>query len=400
MESPADAPRHEERQPDRNAAEEDVLIRRPGGIDSPERDPRAPGGIGTFSQRPAGTLSLAVPYLERDATQGRGDYADLKRLLVQRGLFSRQPAYYAFQALLILGLLGATLTLLILIEPLWLKLLTAALFAFVSTHLGFLGHDAGHRQIFSSPRRNDAALLFIGLLIGMSRSWWVDNHNRHHNNPNNLGLDPHTAIPALAFSEGEAEKRQGGARFLVKFQAFYFFPLLLLEGVGTRIASVQFLMGRKARYRSAEVLGMGLHFLLYFGFLFSVMNVWQASLFILVHQGLMGLYMGSVFAPNHKGMLVLEPDNRLDFLRRQVLTTRNVRPHPVTDFLCGGLNYQIEHHLFPGMPRNRLKEARQVVKAFCQERSIPYHETGLLQSYVEVTRALHQATRTLRTARR
>ncbi len=386
--------------PNRNAAEEGVLTRRRGGIDSPERAPGVPGGIGTFSQRPAGALSLAVPYLERSATQGRGDYADLKRLVAERGLFSRQPAYYAFQTLLVLGLLGATLALLILIEPIWLKLLAAALFAFVSTQLGFLGHDAGHRQIFTSPRRNDVALLFIGLLIGMSRSWWVESHNRHHNNPNTIGLDPHTAIPTLAFSEGEAEKKHGAVRFLVKFQAFYFYPLLLLQGVGTRLASVQFLIGGKARYWSAEVLGMGLHFLLYFGFLFSVMSVWQASLFILVHQGLMGLYMGSVFAPNHKGMLVLEPGNRLDFLRRQALTTRNVRPHPFTDFFLGGLNYQIEHHLFPGMPRNKLNEARQVVKAFCQERSIPYHETGLLQSYVEVTRSLHQATRTLRTARR
>jgi len=378
-----------------------VPIRRRDVIDSPEWAPGVPGGIGTFSQRPAGALSLTgSSHLERGATRERGDYADLKRLLAQRGLFSRQPAYYTFQALLVLGLLGATLTLLILIEPTWLRLLDAALFAFVSTQLGFLGHDAGHRQIFTSPWRNDVALLFIGVLIGMSRSWWVESHNRHHNNPNNLGLDPHTAIPALAFSEGEAEKKHGVVRFLVQFQAFYFFPLLLLQGVGTRIASVQFLIGRNARYRGAEVLGMGLHFLLYFGLLFSVMNLWQASLFILVHQGLMGLYMGSVFAPNHKGMLVLEPNNRLDFLRRQVLTTRNVRPHPLTDFFLGGLNYQIEHHLFPRMPRNKLKEARQVVKAFFQERSIPYHETGLLQSYSEVTRYLHQVTRTLRTARR
>ena len=79
----------------------------------------------------------------------------------------------------------------------------------------------------------------------------------------------------------------------------------------------------------------------------------QALVFIAVHQGLLGLYLGSVFAPNHKGMPILSKDDDSDFLRRQVLTARNVRGGRLTDLLLGGLNYQIEHHLFPSMPRPR-----------------------------------------------
>ena len=117
---------------------------------------------------------------------------------------------------------------------------------------------------------------------------------------------------------------------------------------------------------------------------------WQALLFFVIHRALFGLYLGSVSAPNHKGMLVSDKDTQLDFLHQQVLSSRNVRAHPVTDFWYGGLNYQIEHHLFPTIPRNKLGEAQQIVKAFCKERAIPYHEAGFLQSYREIFQHLHQ----------
>jgi len=138
---------------------------------------------------------------------------------------------------------------------------------------------------------------------------------------------------------------------------------------------------------------------LYVGLLFYALSVWQALLFILVHQALFGLYMGSVFAPNHKGMPLLDNESRLDFVRRQVLTSRDVKAHPLTDFLYGGLNYQIEHHLFPSMPRNKLKKAQTIVRAFCEARSIPYRESSALQSHREILQYLHQVSAPLREAR-
>jgi fatty acid desaturase len=86
---------------------------------------------------------------------------------------------------------------------------------------------------------------------------------------------------------------------------------------------------------------------------------------------------------------VLERDTDMDFLRLQVVTARNVRASRYTDFLYGGLNYQIEHHLFPTMPQNQLREARTIVMEFCRAQHIPYYETGFLRSQVEVLRHLH-----------
>jgi len=110
----------------------------------------------------------------------------------------------------------------------------------------------------------------------------------------------------------------------------------------------------------------------------------------------MGFYMGAVFAPNHKGMALIDRDAPVDFLHRQVLTTRNVKPNFLVDYLLGGLNYQIEHHLFPSIPRNKLGQARLIVQKFCHERSIPYRESGLSQSYFEVLRYLHAVVEPLR----
>jgi fatty acid desaturase len=108
-----------------------------------------------------------------------------------------------------------------------------------------------------------------------------------------------------------------------------------------------------------------------------------------VHQAAWGFYMSCTFAPNHKGMPILSEDDDLDFLRRQVLTSRNVRGGLLTDFALGGLNYQIEHHLFPNMPRAALRHAQPLVRAHCAALGLPYCETSLVASYRAALAHLH-----------
>ena len=89
----------------------------------------------------------------------------------------------------------------------------------------------------------------------------------------------------------------------------------------------------------------------------------------------------------------------MDFLHRQVLTSRNVRAHPILDTWYGGLNYQIEHHLFPAMPRSSLAEAQRIIRAYCQQHAISYHETGMVRSYREILASLHAVGAPLRLRR-
>src|SRR5215207_5457626 len=327
-------------------------------------------------------------------------YAQLKRLIKENGLLDRQPAYYAGKTVFTLGLLAVSLALLFVLGETWFQLLNAAYLAFVFVQISLLAHDFGHRQFsFSAPWKNDwLTLIFGNLLLGISRQWWIDKHNEHHAHPNQLDLDPDVDIPLLAFEEEQALDKRGLARFIVKYQAALIFPLSLLQAISMLRSSIEFLAAKKAKSTLVEALTVCAHFALYFGLLFWVLEPLQALLFIAVHRGLFGTYMVSIFAPNHKAMPLLERDSKVDFLRRQVLTSRNVVAHPITDFWYGGLNYQIEHHLFPRLPRSKLRAAQPIIRGFCRDHSIAYHETSVLQSYKEILQHLHKVGAPLREA--
>ena len=359
--------------------------------------------VGNSSQRSAlgltkNTLTLDPPRESQEQVdlQPIHEYAELKRLVTQRGLLEKQLGYYAFKSISTLGLLAISLTALAFVDTLWIQLINAGFMAFVFAQIAFIGHDAGHRQIFRSARHNEIAGLIVSFLLALERTWWIEKHNRHHNNPNHVELDPDADFPILAFTKGQAIEKKGVFRFIVKYQAFLFYPMLLLEGLGLRLVGSMYLFTNKLKFPVAERLLMTGHFVAYFGLVFIFLSGWDAVLFIVVHQAVFGLILGSAFAPNHKGMLMVGENEQLDFLRRQVLTARNVKGHPLTDLWYGGLNYQIEHHLFPNMPRNNLKEAQKVVSAFCDEHSIAYYETNIAQSVKEILQYLHQESAPLR----
>ncbi len=318
-------------------------------------------------------------------------FTELRKIINQKGLLNKQPAYYTYKILLNSGFLATGLILLIVIDNIWLQSVNAVFMGFVFTQIGFMGHDSGHRQIFHGARKNDMIGLIVGnLLIGISYGWWYDYHNAHHGNPNQPDLDPDIKIAPLAFYEEQARGKRGLTRFIVKYQGYFYFPLILFEGLSKRVSSIRYLLTEQSRYRMVESVLLLAHYSIYLGLLFSLLGGWQALVFIAINQAIFGLYMGSVFAPNHKGMPILESDHKLDYLHMQVITARNITAHPITDFIYGGLNYQIEHHLFPSLPRNKLREAQEVIKSFCQKHSISYHETSVLQSYREILGHFHE----------
>ena len=193
---------------------------------------------------------------------------------------------------------------------------------------------------------------------------------------------------------------------MFRFQAYLFFPLLLLEAGSLHVASVSALARRTPRPGTShrgtshhwawEAGLLAVHAAGYLTAVFLVLSPVRALVFIAVQQGLFGVYLGSSFAPNHKGMPILDPADRTGFLRRQVLTSRNVRGGRLTDFALGGLNYQIEHHLFPSMPRPSLRRSQALVRAFCQQRDLAYCQTSLIDSYAQALRHLNSVGKSAR----
>ena len=317
------------------------------------------------------------------------DYSELSRLVKQAGLLERRRWRYVWRITVTATLLAAGWAVFVLTGDSWWQLAVAAFLAVMFTQAGFLGHDAGHRQISGSRQVSYILGILHGNLgIGLSYGWWVSKHTRHHTHPNTEGADPDIAMNVLAFTPAQAQTSRGLSRLVFRYQAYLFFPLLLGEAVSLHVASIRALASRRSRGRQAEVALLAMHLSGYLTAVFLVLSPVKAGVFILVQQGLFGLYLGASFAPNHKGMPILDAADRSDFLRRQVLTSRNVRGGWLTDIALGGLNYQIEHHLFPSMPRPNLRRSQPLIREYCQERGLPYCEASLAGSYAQALRHL------------
>ena len=339
--------------------------------------------------------STQVP--DTPSTAG-SDFAELSRLIKAAGLLQRRRRHYAVRIGLNLVAFGGGWVAFVFLGDSWWQLVLAAFFAMMFAQLSFIGHDAGHKQIFSSRKANDATGFVHGGLTGLSYGWWVGTHSRHHANPNHEDEDPDVDIAALAFSKAQSAQKRGFLRWMAKYQAFLFFPLLLLEGLNLHVSSVKAVLQKDIRRRKLESALLIAHLVAYLAAVFIVLSPLTGIIFILVHQFLWGLYMGCSFAPNHKGMEMLTAGHKLDFLRKQVLTSRNVRGGWLVDNALGGLNYQIEHHLFPAMPSPNLRRAQPIVQRYCAEIGVSYEVTSLTDSYAQALRHLHEVGAELRAA--
>ena len=197
-------------------------------------------------------------------------------------------------------------------------------------------------------------------------------------------------LGVLAFTTAQSGEPGRGpvGRFVIRHQTGLFFPLLLLEGLDLHVSAVRSLVSRRVPRVGLEVVLLAAHAVVYLGGIFLVLSPARAILFIVVQQGLFGLYLGCSFAPGHKGMPMPTAAEQLDPVRRQVLTSRNIRGGRHVDLVLGGLNYQIEHHLFPRMPRPNLRRAQPMVREFCDRHGILYTETSLVGSYARGLRHL------------
>jgi fatty acid desaturase len=311
-------------------------------------------------------------------------YTELARTVRESGLLRRRYAWYWTRIALTVGAFLGIAVAVVVIGDSWWQLVPAALLGLVVTQFGFLGHDAAHRQIFVGAAWNDwTARILAGAFAGLSFGWWRGKHNKHHAAPNQPGVDPDIAPGLLAFTaEIAAERTTGPAGWFQDRQGWLFFPLLTLEGVNLHISGLRYLFGRApVPHRAAEIALVTTRLWAYPAALFLLLPPGKAAAFLVVQLAVFGVNLGASFAPNHKGMPIVPRTLKVDFLRRQVLMSRNVRGGPVTDVLMGGLNYQIEHHLFPSMPRPSLKQVQPIVRAHCLAHEVPYVEVGLVESY-------------------
>jgi len=309
-------------------------------------------------------------------------YKSVSQVTRETGLLQRTPWFYGFVAAGIALALGGAITGFILLGDSWFQLLIAGALGIIFTQVAFLAHEAAHRQILTSGPHNFRLARILAGSIGMSYSWWDNKHTKHHGNPNTVGKDPDIEVDTISFLDEDAAKSRGLIRLITRKQGWLFFPLLTLEGLNLHFLSIKYLVTKpNVKGRWIELGIIALRFALLLTPVFLLLPLGMAFAFIGVQMAVFGVYMGASFAPNHKGMPIIAPDARLDFFSKQVRTSRNITGGWWATWLMGGLNYQVEHHLFPNMPRPHLSKAREIVRDYCASNDVPYTETSLISSY-------------------
>jgi fatty acid desaturase len=303
---------------------------------------------------------------------------ELRREVKRLGLMNPAPRWYsASLAAHTLVFFGAWVAFAV-TESLW----TAPLLAFAYYQIGLLFHDFSHHHGFRHRAINDAAGHFAGLLIGGSLTRWRRDHNAHHAHTNDTGRDPDIEGP-IAHTRATAAKARGLKRLLARTQHLWLMPVSALALMPIiRSKDVAFVLRRKSyRARPLELAILVAHYAAYFGVVFATLPFWSAVLFVALHQLLFGGAFSFTFLVNHTGLPI--DAKSADPILKQVLVTRNVREHVITDYLLGPLAAHIEHHAFPTMPRCNLRRAGVLLRSVCEAQGIPYREQSFGEAYAD-----------------
>lgn len=326
-------------------------------------------------------------------------YTDLRRRVKAAGLLDHRAQKSLPLALITLSL-GVLAVAFVVAAPGAWRLIAAPILSLFWLQLGFFGHDSGHNQVFARTAYNRIlGMLCMPLSLGMCFRPWVIKHNLHHAETNVIEADPDIDHPLLAFTEEAARSRRGLARWVVRYQAYAYPGLALFATLGFRIDSWRYALqiGKRPqvnskfdRERRVELLLLVVNAVLWLVLPTLLLGAGRWLPIFVLGQMILGVEMAFVFAPNHKGMPMFTEETRLGFLEQQVLTSRNVFGGPLVDFFYGGLNYQIEHHLFPTMPRQNFPACRDIVKAFCRDINLAYAEETVVGSYKELFQSLDE----------
>jgi fatty acid desaturase len=254
------------------------------------------------------------------------DYTALAKRVKDAGLLRRRPGSYLTRVIVLAALYATGFVLLATLGHTWWQLLVAFGFSVVFTQTAFLAHDAAH---------------FKG---------WLTAH-----------------------------------------QGFWFIPILALAGLDLHVSALKAIFGgEKVAHRKQEAVLVLVRLIGFPTLVFLLLGPVLGLAFMAVQFASFGIYMGGTFALNHTGMKVIERDEKVDYLRRQVLTSRNISGGRPMEHLMGGLNLQIEHHLFPNMPSANLRKVRPMVREYCAELGVEYVQNDVFSAWRIVLVYLHR----------
>jgi len=387
----------------------------------------AAGSMAAMKQFYIGDLIPESTKKPREQIEFERGYRDLRAKLIKMGMFKSSGLFYAYKCSFNMGMWATACAMVYFSDNIAMHIGSALLLGLFWQQCGWLAHDFLHHQVFKRRSYGDVTGIFWGnLMQGYSMQWWKNKHNGHHAVPNlhnssALAQDGDPDIdtmPLLAWSLKQAQsfrelssdgKDTAFTKFMIKWQAFFYFPILLLArlswlnesfktayGLGASSENAKLEMQRRGlQYPVLERTGIALHYVWVFALSsgFGRFSLMYSVAYFLLATCSCGLFLALVFGLGHNGMATYDADARPDFWKLQVTTTRNITgghgfPQFFVDWLCGGLQYQVDHHLFPMMPRHNLAKTHTLVESFCKEYGVEYHEADLVDGTIEVLQHL------------
>ncbi|KAJ9074064.1 hypothetical protein DSO57_1009933 [Entomophthora muscae] len=366
------------------------------------------------------TKKLGLAELKESDSSFLKDVRALKEQVAKEGLFKSNLLFFLLLGLSNLGIFGLSLAILYIFGGHFLGVIASAmLLGLFFQQCGWHAHEYLHHQVFESRVMNNwvGGYFFGAICQGFSPLWWKDKHNTHHAAPNVYTRDPDIDThPFLAWSENamelysELNDQELGSqlkKFMLHNQPILFFPLLAIARLSWCTYSMWFALSNGQLGDSKKMFVpvspiepacLFLHWIIYSWIAVSLPGSWMLSLlFVFVSQVTCGILLASVFTLNHNGMRVVTSEDaaKMDFYTLQCETGRDVHPSYFMTWFCGGLNYQIEHHMFPTLPRHNFSLVSNRVRDLCKKHGVSYHCTGFYEGTMEVLARLDRVAKTI-----
>ena len=304
-------------------------------------------------------------------------FSDLKDQVRAAGLLERVPVRGSIEMV-------ATIVSMILIfvtAPMWNPVLLGLFMALVFTRAVFISHDILHTQYFKSKSLSfKLSYPFAAIILSNSSSWWDFKHNVNHHTWCNV---PEKDEDILAMDGAFTEKQKGNSTFLRSIKYLVFWGAMFFMYPAFIAQSYNFAIKRK---KYGELVLMLLHWPIIWGTMFYLLPFADAlTVFVTLYISL-SAWLAFGFITNHLGCEVFDKDESesLTWMELQMRTSRSLKGGAFVHWFYGGLNTQIEHHLFPKAPRFNLLKVQEMTRDFAREHGMDYFETTPIQAYVQI----------------
>ncbi|KAK3024484.1 hypothetical protein RJ639_043801 [Escallonia herrerae] len=333
------------------------------------------------------------------------DFRKLATEFVKAGMFEKKGHQVIYSLCFVSLMLFACIYGVLRSDSFWVHMLSGALLGFSWIQVAYLGHDSGHYQMMTTCGWNK----FMGILIGncvtgISIAWWKWTHNAHHIAVNSLDYDPDLQhLPMLAVSShlfksltscfyGRKLTFDRFARFMVSYQHWSFYPVMCVARVNLYLQTLLLLFSkRKVPDRALNILGTVV-FWTWFPLLVSCLPNWPERIAFVLVSFCVTAIQHIQFCLNHFGAHVyVGPPKGNNWFEKQASGTIDISCYPWMDWFYGGLQFQLEHHLFPRLPRVHLRKISPIVRELCKKHNVPYTSLSFYEANVHTIKTLRAA---------